>query len=204
MASAGSSSDEENEPLDLPGSNIPRKGIGLLLLRGHSCMDGGEWWFWVVLALIESRDPKQYIQRMKQRDPELAKGWVQIVHTLPIPTGGGPQPILCAMRRTACLVGRLYVKLNASGRAETAATRLSNKAYDHCGNGVVGVLSSGGFPPQEETPQDRSPLAAVAAAAQASGSRSPSPADLRARTQNWPQRSLSLRQRQKFKKCCGK
>jgi DNA-damage-inducible protein D len=58
-----------------------------------------EWWFVVedvVLALIESRDPKQYIQRMKQRDPELGKGWVQIVHTLSIPTVGGPQPMLCA------------------------------------------------------------------------------------------------------------
>ena len=37
----------------------------------------------VVLALINSRDPKQYIQRMKQRDPELGNGRVQIVHTLP-------------------------------------------------------------------------------------------------------------------------
>jgi methylphosphotriester-DNA--protein-cysteine methyltransferase len=58
-----------------------------------------EWWFVVedvVLALIESRDPKQYIQRMKQRDLELGKGWVQIVHTLSIPTDGGPQPMLCA------------------------------------------------------------------------------------------------------------
>ena len=58
-----------------------------------------EWWFVVedvVLALIESRDPKQYIQRMKQRDPELKKGWVQIVHTLSIPTEGGAQPMLCA------------------------------------------------------------------------------------------------------------
>jgi methylphosphotriester-DNA--protein-cysteine methyltransferase len=58
-----------------------------------------EWWFVVedvVLALIDSRDPKQYIQRMKQRDPELGKGWVQIVHTLSIPTQGGPQPMLCA------------------------------------------------------------------------------------------------------------
>lgn len=47
----------------------------------------GEWWFVVedvVLALIDSKDPKQYIQRMKQRDPELGKGWVQIVHTLSI------------------------------------------------------------------------------------------------------------------------
>ena len=58
-----------------------------------------EWWFVVedvVLALIDSRDAKQYIQRMKLRDPELQKGWVQIVHTLPIPTEGGPQAMLCA------------------------------------------------------------------------------------------------------------
>ena len=58
-----------------------------------------EWWFVVedvVLALIDSRDPKQYIQRMKQRDPELAKGWVQIVHTLSITTSGGAQNMLCA------------------------------------------------------------------------------------------------------------
>ena len=58
-----------------------------------------EWWFVVedvVLALIDSTDPKQYIQRMKQRDPELEKGWVQIVHTLSINTRGGPQKVICA------------------------------------------------------------------------------------------------------------
>ncbi len=58
-----------------------------------------EWWFVVedvVLALIDSRDAKQYIQRMKQRDPQLQEGWVQIVHTLPVPTEGGPQAMLCA------------------------------------------------------------------------------------------------------------
>lgn len=58
-----------------------------------------EWWFVVedvVLALIDSKDPKQYIQRMKQRDPELKKGWVQIVHTLSIETSGGLQRMLCA------------------------------------------------------------------------------------------------------------
>jgi hypothetical protein len=58
-----------------------------------------EWWFVVediVLALIDSRDPKQYIQKMKQRDPELSKGWVQIVHTLDIETEGGVQKMLCA------------------------------------------------------------------------------------------------------------
>jgi hypothetical protein len=58
-----------------------------------------EWWFViedVVLALTDSNDPKQYIQRMKQRDEELAKGWVQIVHTLSIQTKGGKQRMNCA------------------------------------------------------------------------------------------------------------
>ena len=51
-----------------------------------------EWWFVVediVLALIDSNDSKQYIQRMKQRDVELDKGWIQIVHTLEVLTQGG-------------------------------------------------------------------------------------------------------------------
>jgi prophage antirepressor-like protein len=59
----------------------------------------GEWWFVVedvVLALIDSKDPKQYIQRMKRRDPALGKGWVQIVHTLSIETVGGAQRMLCS------------------------------------------------------------------------------------------------------------
>ncbi len=58
-----------------------------------------EWWFVVedvVLALIDSNDSKQYVQRMKLRDPELNKGWVQIVHTLSIKTAGGPQMLNCA------------------------------------------------------------------------------------------------------------
>ena len=58
-----------------------------------------EWWFVVedvVLSLIDSNDPKQYIQRMKFRDSELSKGWVQIVHTLSIETTGGKQQMNCA------------------------------------------------------------------------------------------------------------
>src|SRR5438128_171606 len=57
-----------------------------------------EWWFVVedlVAALTDSSDPKQYIQRMKLRDEELRKGWVQIVHTLPVDTSGGRQRMLC-------------------------------------------------------------------------------------------------------------
>jgi len=58
-----------------------------------------EWWFVIediVLALIDSRDAKQYIQRMKQRDTVLSKGWVQIVHTLDVFTPGGKQKMICA------------------------------------------------------------------------------------------------------------
>ena len=48
-----------------------------------------QWYFViedVVEALTDSKDPKQYVKRMKLRDPELAKGWVQIVPTLVVPT----------------------------------------------------------------------------------------------------------------------
>ncbi len=58
-----------------------------------------EWWFVVedvVAVLTDSKDTKQYIQKMKQRDEELAKGWVQFVHTLLIPTSGGAQNMNCA------------------------------------------------------------------------------------------------------------
>ncbi|MDR2541268.1 MAG: hypothetical protein LBD11_05940 [Candidatus Peribacteria bacterium] len=40
----------------------------------------------IVLVLTESTDPKQYINKMRNRDEELKKGWVQIVHTLEIQT----------------------------------------------------------------------------------------------------------------------
>lgn len=58
-----------------------------------------EWYFSVedvVLVLTDSSDPKQYIKRMKSRDPELAKGWVQLVPLLPIHTAGGVQKMRCA------------------------------------------------------------------------------------------------------------
>ncbi len=62
-------------------------------------LKNGEWYFViedVVAALTDSRDPKQYIQKMKRRDEELKKGWVQIVHTLAVKTQGGAQKMLCA------------------------------------------------------------------------------------------------------------
>jgi len=62
--------------------------------------DEEEQWYFVVedvvAALTDSADPKQYVKRMKQRDAELAKGWVQFVPTLVVPTAGGKQRMSCA------------------------------------------------------------------------------------------------------------
>jgi DNA-damage-inducible protein D len=58
-----------------------------------------KWYFVVedvILVLTESKDPKQYIKRMRQRDEELAKGWVQFVPTLWVETTGGKQRMGCA------------------------------------------------------------------------------------------------------------
>ena len=58
-----------------------------------------EWWFVVedvVLALTNSANPKDYINKMRRRDLELSKGYGQIVHPLKIDTPGGKQNINCA------------------------------------------------------------------------------------------------------------
>ena len=58
-----------------------------------------EWWFViedVVVVLTDSPNPKDYINKMRRRDNELSKGWVQIVHTLTIDTVGGRQRMNCA------------------------------------------------------------------------------------------------------------
>jgi len=58
-----------------------------------------KWYFVVedvVAILTDSADSKQYIKRMRQRDEELAKGWVQFVPTLSVDTAGGKQKMGCA------------------------------------------------------------------------------------------------------------
>ncbi|MEK6968865.1 MAG: Bro-N domain-containing protein [Nanoarchaeota archaeon] len=57
-----------------------------------------EWWFVIediIFALTDSKDPKQYLSKMKQRDEPLAQGWVQIVRTLLVLTTGGNQNMNC-------------------------------------------------------------------------------------------------------------
>ena len=58
-----------------------------------------KWYFVVsdvVAILTDSRDPKQYIKRLRHRDAELSKGWVQFVPTLSVDTSGGKQKMSCA------------------------------------------------------------------------------------------------------------
>ena len=53
-----------------------------------------KWYFSikdVVLVLADAKDPKDYLSKMRRREPELAKGWGQIVHPLIVHTPGGPQ-----------------------------------------------------------------------------------------------------------------
>ena len=64
--------------------------------------DEKEKWFFcvvdVVEALTDSKDPKDYIKKMKKRDQELSKGWGQIVTPLSVQTAGGKQRVNCAPR----------------------------------------------------------------------------------------------------------
>ena len=58
-----------------------------------------KWYFCVVdvvEVLTESKNPSDYIKKMKKRDPELAKGWGQFVTPLSVHTAGGKQRVNCA------------------------------------------------------------------------------------------------------------
>lgn len=63
-------------------------------------VEAEEKWYFVVedvvAILTDSRDPKQYLKRMRQRDEQLARGWVQFVPTLSVDTAGGKQKMGCA------------------------------------------------------------------------------------------------------------
>ncbi len=88
-----------------------------------------EWCFVVedvVAALTDSNDPKQYIQKIKQRDPILAQGWVQIVHTLPVDTAGGKQKMNCANTEGAFRI----IQSIPSPKAEPFKLWLAKVGYD--------------------------------------------------------------------------
>ena len=53
-----------------------------------------QWYFCVadvVEVLTDSKNPTDYIKKMKKRDPSLAEGWGQIVTPLSVQTAGGKQ-----------------------------------------------------------------------------------------------------------------
>ena len=61
-----------------------------------------KWYFAgddVVAVLTGSKDPRQYVKRMKLRNKELAKGWVQIVPILLIDKPGGKKKCVVPIQR---------------------------------------------------------------------------------------------------------
>jgi len=76
--------------------------MGLAIFQGkeiRKTWHNEEWWFVVedvVLALTNSVNVKDYINKMRARDTELSKGYGQFVHTLEVLTGGGKQKMNCA------------------------------------------------------------------------------------------------------------
>lgn len=58
-----------------------------------------QWYFSVVdvvEVLTDSKNPTDYIKKMRKRDPVLAEGWGQLVTPLGVQTAGGTQKIKCA------------------------------------------------------------------------------------------------------------
>lgn len=61
-----------------------------------------QWYFCVadvVEVLTDSKNPTDYIKKMKKRDPSLAEGWGQIVTPLSVQTAGGKQRVNCATQQ---------------------------------------------------------------------------------------------------------
>ena len=62
----------------------PEKRIALFQRNEvRRVIHNNEWWFAVVdvvAALTDSANPTDYLNKVRQRDPELAKGYGQFVH----------------------------------------------------------------------------------------------------------------------------
>ena len=64
--------------------------------------DEQEKWFFcvadIVEALTDSKDPKDYIKKLRKRDLVLSKGWEQLVTPFPVWTTQGVQRVNCTTR----------------------------------------------------------------------------------------------------------
>jgi len=62
--------------------------------------EGDQRWYFaitdVIQVLTDSTNPSDYLKKIRKRDPELAKGWGQIVTPLSLSTRGGTQMLNCA------------------------------------------------------------------------------------------------------------
>ena len=117
MILEGESMEETNKIAVFEGKDIRRTWFN------------NEWWFVVediVFALTDSNDPKQYINKMKQRDAPLSQGWVQIVHTLSIDTKGGKQNMNCVNTQGAFRI----IQSIPSPKAEPFKAWLAKVGYE--------------------------------------------------------------------------
>ena len=87
-----------------PSADSPETRIALFQRKQvRRTIHNNEWWFVmtdVIVALTDSRNPSDYLKKMRKRDPLLAdafKGGGQIVPPLALPfeTEGGIQPLQC-------------------------------------------------------------------------------------------------------------
>lgn len=65
-------------------------------------INNGKWFFVikdVIYVLTDTKDPKNYIKKMKKRYVKLATEWGKIAYLLPIETAGGVQKTNCANRK---------------------------------------------------------------------------------------------------------
>ena len=61
-----------------------------------------EWYFVttdVIQVLTDSTNPSDYLKKIRSRDPEIGKGWGQIVTPLLVETEGGKQKVNCTNRQ---------------------------------------------------------------------------------------------------------
>ncbi len=92
-------------------------------------LHNNEWWFSiedVVAVLTDSINPKDYINKMRRRDEELAQGWGQFVHTLLMDTTGGPQKVNCANTQGVFRI----IQSIPSSRAEPFKRWLAKVGYE--------------------------------------------------------------------------
>jgi prophage antirepressor-like protein len=82
---------------------IPKQGecvVGKFLRKNvRKTFYNDEWWFVlndIVIALTETKDPADYMKKVKSRDDGLSEGWGQIVTPLEIETTGGKQKLNCS------------------------------------------------------------------------------------------------------------